>query len=81
MQVHKNQVLFTLKTHADQDWMKCASACLVINWVKYEKITREEDEYEHRERIIGWSLKEAGISKRFWPAESKENNPTRFAHT
>jgi hypothetical protein len=45
--------------------------------VKYKKITREEDEYEHREKIIEWCLKEAGISKRFWPAEREYSHQIR----
>lgn len=72
-----NQVLFTLKTQADADRQKCASEFVVINWVKYKKVTNLEDEYAHRERIIEWCLREAGVSKRYWPADREYSHQVR----
>ena len=72
-----NQILFTLKTQADTDRQKCASEFVVINWVKYKKVTNLEDEYMHRERIIEWCLSEAGVSKRFWPADREYSHQVK----
>ena len=70
MNTHGNQRLLAFGTQANQDRMCCANEFVAINWTtKYKKITRIEDEYHHRERIIEWRMKEAGIRKRFWPAE------------
>lgn len=79
-QVQENQILYALKTHADQDRLKCASEALAINWMKYKKVTRLEDEYTHRERIIEWCLKEAGISSRFWPAQREYSHQVKADH-
>ena len=72
-----NQILFTLKTQADTDRQECASEFVVINWVKYKKVTNLEDEYMHRERIIEWCLREAGVSKRFWPADREYSHQVK----
>ena len=51
-----NHILFALKTQADIDRLKCSSEFVVINWIKYKKVTNIDDEYAHRERIIEWCL-------------------------
>ena len=79
-QVQENQILYALKTQADQDRLKCASEALAINWVKYKKVTRVEDEYTRRERIIERCLKEAGISSRFWPAQREYSHQVKADH-
>ena len=77
MNIRGNQILFALRTQADQDRMRCANELVAINWTKYKNITRVEDEYHHRERIIKWCMKEAGISKRFWPAEREYSHQVK----
>ena len=77
MNTQLNQVLYMLKSQADTDRIRTANEVLVINWTKYKAITRIEDEYQHRERFIEWCMKEAGISKRFWPSEREYNHQVR----
>ena len=45
--------------------------------MKYKKVTRLEDDYAHRERIVEWCPKESGISKRVYPADCEYNHQTR----
>ena len=44
------QNLYTTKANVDQDRLKCATELLIINGLKYKKVTRLEDEYVQRER-------------------------------
>ena len=73
------QNLYTTKANVDQDRLKCATELLIINGLKYKKVTRLEDEYvqRERERITEWCLKESGISKRFYPADREYSHQTR----
>ena len=54
-QVQENQILYALKTPCGPRQVENVQAeALAINWMKYKKVTRLEDEYTHRERIIEW---------------------------
>ena len=49
----------------------------MISWIKYKKVTNIDDEYAHRKRIVEWCLREAGVSKRYWPADREHSHQVK----